>query len=213
MVSTLEDASEDTFISHSWSCPAWMKYLGICYYLNLDLAVEASTLACVLAVSMLLFRSSGSITVVAQEGQFLLMGALILFPVAMFLLIFFFGQFFCQQSFWFDRICVNQAHSAEKAKTLQGIPAFVAHSQQMLVLLDSTYFERSSECRSSVWDSHDILRRLVLSTELPLVKPSCSLLCKFNWAIDTVCVCSHIDSFPRRNLQNAYASLQKKVRS
>ncbi|CAK9106806.1 unnamed protein product [Durusdinium trenchii] len=132
----------DTFISHSWSCPAWMKYLGICYYLNLDLAVEASTLACVLAVSMLLFRSSGSITVVAQEGQFLLMGALILFPVAMFLLIFFFGQFFCQQSFWFDRICVNQAHSAEKAKTLQGIPAFVAHSQQMLVLLDSTYFER-----------------------------------------------------------------------
>mmetsp|Transcript_7176 Transcript_7176/g.16290 ORF Transcript_7176/g.16290 Transcript_7176/m.16290 type:complete len:97 (-) Transcript_7176:3-293(-) len=37
---SLERVSQvDFFISHSWSCPSWMKRLALCHCLNLNLAI------------------------------------------------------------------------------------------------------------------------------------------------------------------------------
>jgi len=47
-----------------------------------------------------------------------------------------------QSSFWFDRLCIPQINLWVRAQTLQHVPVFVAHSSQMLVLWDDTYFER-----------------------------------------------------------------------
>ena len=45
-----------------------------------------------------------------------------------------------QSSFWFDRLCIPQINLWVRAQTLQHVPVFVAHSSQMLVLWDDTYF-------------------------------------------------------------------------
>ena len=50
--------------------------------------------------------------------------------------------FLDQSSFWFDRLCIPQINMWVRAQTLQHVPVFVAHSSQMLVLWDDTYFER-----------------------------------------------------------------------
>ena len=38
------------------------------------------------------------------------------------------------KSFWFDQVCVDQAQKEVKAQILQTIPAFIAKSNEMLVL-------------------------------------------------------------------------------
>ncbi|CAK9100805.1 unnamed protein product [Durusdinium trenchii] len=149
----------DIFISHSWSCPSWMKFLAMCQYLNLDFAIKASGLTCSLAITLLVFRAGG-LSAVSQASQGWLYGSVVCGPIAVFLGTYFLGHTWRHESFWFDRVCVNQAELGEKARTLQGfetavnvvctlwwqmltwIPAFVAHSQHMLVILDSSYFER-----------------------------------------------------------------------
>ena len=132
----------DVFISHNWSCPSALKYLTLCHYLNLDLALISSSATAIVTAFILILRA-GSLTGVAQEGVALLCGALIHGPMFVFLLAYLVGhQVFARQSFWFDRICVDQSDMAVKEQTLQAIPAFVAQSKQMLILWDSTYFER-----------------------------------------------------------------------
>eukprot|EP00434_Breviolum_minutum_P016976 symbB.v1.2.014976.t2/scaffold1107.1/size155946/10 len=134
----------DVFISHNWSCPSALKYLAMCHYLNLDLALISSSATAIVTALILILRA-GSVTGVAQEGVAFLCGALIHWPMSVFLLAYLFGhvgQVFAKQSFWFDRICVDQNDMAVKEQTLQAIPAFVAQSKQMLILWDSTYFQR-----------------------------------------------------------------------
>ena len=43
----------DLCISHSWSCPSWMKLLAMCHFLNLDLAIISSITASTMAVVFL----------------------------------------------------------------------------------------------------------------------------------------------------------------
>lgn len=131
----------DYFISHSWSCPCWMKSLAFCHFLNFDLAIASSCMACLLAV-LILFLHAGSFSGVAMQPQGLLYGCLLCWPVAVFLAVYLFAHIGARTTFWFDRICVNQIDETVKAQTLQAIPAFVAQSTQMLVLWDDTYFER-----------------------------------------------------------------------
>lgn len=134
----------DVFISHNWSCPSALKYLAMCHYLNLDLALISSSATAIVTALILILRA-GSVTGVAQESVAFLCGALIHWPMSVFLLAYLFGhvgQVFAKQSFWFDRICVDQNDMAVKEQTLQAIPAFVAQSKQMLILWDNTYFQR-----------------------------------------------------------------------
>lgn len=132
----------DVFISHSWSCPAWKKILAICHYLNLHLAVLASLIAAALAVTILV-HASGSFSAVAKQSSSLLYGILMCWPMAVFVLTYLFGHLAVDQSsFWFDRLCIPQINLWVRAQTLQHVPVFVAHSSQMLVLWDDTYFER-----------------------------------------------------------------------
>lgn len=133
----------DFFISHSWSCPSWMKTLAFCHFLNLDLAIGSSCFAGLLA-ALLLILKTGSFTGVAQLPQDVLYASLLCWPMAAFLMAYLLGHCCCgwHISFWFDRICVDQVNDSVKAQTLQAIPAFVAQSSQMLVLWDDTYFER-----------------------------------------------------------------------
>ena len=46
----------DLFLSHSWSCPSWMKLLALCHFLNLDLAIISSITASTMAVVFLVPR-------------------------------------------------------------------------------------------------------------------------------------------------------------
>eukprot|EP00435_Cladocopium_sp_Y103_P050110 s1517_g15.t1 len=138
---SLEPVTEvEIFISHSWSCPSWMKALAVCHHLNLDVAIVSACLATLLSVSILVFRA-GSFSGVAQQSQGLLFSCLICWPVVSFLIAYFLGHTaFVRKSFWIDRVCVDQEKKETKAEILDAIPAFVAQSAQMLVLCDSTYF-------------------------------------------------------------------------
>eukprot|EP00913_Durusdinium_trenchii_P012993 g12199.t1 len=85
-----EVSSVDFFVSHSWSCPSWMKVLAICYHLNLDLAIALSSLACFLGLLALRIYA-GSLSRVASVGEGWLYGTLMCSPMAVFLLTFFLG--------------------------------------------------------------------------------------------------------------------------
>ena len=64
---SLERVSEvDFFISHSWSCPSWMKRLALCHCLNLNLAIGSCGIAFLLAIVILVLHA-GSIRAVAQQ--------------------------------------------------------------------------------------------------------------------------------------------------
>ena len=140
---TLEPVSAvDVFVSHSWHCPAWTKALAVCHHLNVDRAIIISSLATISSVLILVLHA-GSFSGVAQHSQGLLFSCLICLPVVSFLIPYFFGHVaIVRKSFWLDRVCVDQEKKDLKAQILQALPAFVAQSTQMLVLWDSTYFER-----------------------------------------------------------------------
>ena len=134
--------------------------LTVCHYLNFDLAIMLCLAACVAAASILLLLA-GSFTGVAREYQGWLAGTLVYFPMAIFALTYFFGHLLSRKSFWFDRICVNQADVFEKAAVLQAIPAFVANSNEMLVLWDDAYFQRLW-CIFDAWP-HDFTSQVEFS--------------------------------------------------
>lgn len=78
----------EVFISHTWGSPRWLKYLGICYFLNMGLAVKAAVAAWLLAVvGLMAFKA----TKMFCGKQYLLL-LLTEFPVLIFFVFFFFGQ-------------------------------------------------------------------------------------------------------------------------
>ena len=126
----------DTFISHSSACSSWKKALAICLHLNLDAAIASSNLACLIA-ALLLRLHAGSFAGIASSCQDWLNSAFMYCPMGLFLVTFFFGHMFSSKTFWFDCACINEANIAERVETIQAIPAFVANSEQMLVLWDT----------------------------------------------------------------------------
>eukprot|EP00438_Fugacium_kawagutii_P008968 Skav214289 [mRNA] locus=scaffold2257:225015:225704:+ [translate_table: standard] len=128
----------DTFISHSWHSPAWLKLLTICDYLNLDFAIISCLCTCFVAGGGLAQRA-GSFIAVAEQPQGLLYACLYLLPMLVFVLAYLGGHLFCKKSFWFDRLCIDQENLLLKSQSLQAMPAFVAHSTRMVVLWDETW--------------------------------------------------------------------------
>eukprot|EP00913_Durusdinium_trenchii_P031205 g29219.t2 len=132
----------DIFICHSWSCPAGMKILVLCHYFNLSLAMVSAIIACLLA-SLGLILQMGSLRDVGRESYAVLWSAFVLWPSAVFLLMYFFGHLFRRSTVWLDRLCVNQANLRLKAQTLQVIPAFVSQASEMLVVWDQTLLQKA----------------------------------------------------------------------
>ena len=113
--------SVDVFISHSWSCPAWMKILAICHHLNFDFAIILSSLAGMMAVLALVLHA-GSLHTVSQMDWNLLSFCLLGCPMVAFLVAYLFGHLCSSQTFWFDRLCVDQGHAMLRAQTLRAVP-------------------------------------------------------------------------------------------
>jgi len=133
--------SVDVFISHSWSCPAWMKILAICHHMNFDFAIILSSLAGMMSVLALVLHA-GSLHTVSQMDWNLLSFCLLGCPMVAFLVAYLFGHLCSSQTFWFDRLCVDQGHAMLRAQTLRAVPAFIAKSRQILILWDGTFFDR-----------------------------------------------------------------------
>ncbi|CAE6926267.1 unnamed protein product [Symbiodinium sp. CCMP2456] len=128
----------DVFISHSWSADRWEKYLAMCYFLNRGLAAKAMTASVVLSEGFVLIFPTLSIHLV-----FLV---LLDFPIAIFFLVFFFGQHLTCGIWgprcWVDRLCVDQTDETTKSEGIAGLPTIVANSCKMLVLWDKSYCKR-----------------------------------------------------------------------
>ena len=138
---SLERVSEvDFFISHSWSCPSWMKRLALCHCLNLNLAIGSGICAFLLAILILVLHA-GSILAVAKQDPALKYLSF-LWPCWVFLGTYLFGHLLYPRRFWIDQVCVHPSDAEVKSKTLQAIPAFIAQSNQMLVIWDETYWQR-----------------------------------------------------------------------
>ena len=131
----------DFFISHSWSCPSWIKFLALCHQLNFDLAIASSLFACLFATAFLV-SWCGSVTGVAQHPR-LLQALVIPWPTAVFFTTYFLGHLLKSgASFWIDQVCIHQRNLLKKTQTLQALPGIVAQSSQMLVVWDEIYFQR-----------------------------------------------------------------------
>ncbi|OLQ13266.1 hypothetical protein AK812_SmicGene2758 [Symbiodinium microadriaticum] len=133
----------DVFISHNWGARRWVKFLAMCFFLNLGMAVKA-TLASALIVAACMLLAAGSVT--GLGGDPLVMPLLGYLPMSIFFLVFFFGQTITgghwSPTLWLDKLCVLQTDECMKAKAISAFPVFLAHSNQMLVLWDDDYFER-----------------------------------------------------------------------
>eukprot|EP00438_Fugacium_kawagutii_P020204 Skav207621 [mRNA] locus=scaffold1878:232672:235876:- [translate_table: standard] len=118
-----------------------MKFLAICHHLNVDLAIVLSVIACLLALALLLLHA-GHLRGVSQFSQNLLYGALVCWPMGVFILTYLFGHVCSKASFWFDSVCIDQSNLFVKTQALRAVPAFIAQSNTMLILWDETVFER-----------------------------------------------------------------------
>ena len=52
------------------------------------------------------------------------------------------GTVFSNRTFWLDRICIDQENLLLKSQALKAVGAFVANADQLVLLLDETYFGR-----------------------------------------------------------------------
>lgn len=65
------------------------------------------------------------------------------------------GTLFSNRTFWLDRICIDQENLLLKSQALKAVPAFVANADQLVLLLDETYFGRLW-CIYETWLSVDV---------------------------------------------------------
>ena len=128
----------DVFVSHSRKASRWHKYLAMCVFLNMEIALKVTAVATALAVlfaSMFPDLSAGMIFVLLMDA-----------PTAVFVIFLMFGQHLTNgrwgPSLWVDKICVSQTDEEAKQRGIAGLPTVVACSSRLLVLWDGTYFER-----------------------------------------------------------------------
>ena len=79
----------DVFVSHRWGSGRWAKYLALCLYSNLTAAVVCSLTTWILATVCMIAYARG---VANLGGNHLLLPILVLFPIGVFLVVFFLGH-------------------------------------------------------------------------------------------------------------------------
>lgn len=90
----------DTFVTHSWASPAWMKLLAICQHQNFDLAIRLSVGTWLLLVLLMLLEAGGFRDLVEEDPVYL-HATTVLPPIAVFLLVYFAGQVLRRKTVWF----------------------------------------------------------------------------------------------------------------
>ncbi|CAE7404134.1 unnamed protein product [Symbiodinium natans] len=133
----------DVFVSHNWGARRWVKFLAVCYFLNLSMAIKC-TLASALFCATCKVLKAGSLA--GLGGDPWIMPFVVYLPMSIFFIMFFFGQTITRgrwsPSLWIDKLCVLQTDESMKAKAVSAFPVFLARSSQMLVLWDDDYFDR-----------------------------------------------------------------------
>jgi len=133
----------DGFVSHVWSAGRVLKYLALCYFLNMTAAVASAFLVS--------FGMLGYLCVTqgpfAYGGQMnFLVLRLVYIPIGVFYLVFFFGHTlpFSRGNllFWVDKLCIHQTRAELKVAGVTALPEFVANSWRMIILWSNTYFDR-----------------------------------------------------------------------
>ncbi|CAE7393667.1 unnamed protein product [Symbiodinium sp. KB8] len=149
--SSVKTVSVDVFISHSWSAGRWEKFLALCLYLNLQMAVACCMMTWISFVVLMISWHGVS----GLGGSHLLLPCFVYLPMTTFFTVFFFGQqllgfkgptrLSCglwSPSVWVDRLCIHQTNLELKAEQIKSVPTFVARASRMLILCDGSYFER-----------------------------------------------------------------------
>ncbi|CAE7638442.1 unnamed protein product [Symbiodinium sp. CCMP2592] len=132
----------DFFISHSWKAERWSKFLALCMFFNLTLAIKCSfAMWCAAAVALI--ASTGWTSL---GGSYFNFPCLVCLPMATFFIMFFWGQQISaglwSPTVWLDRFCIHQTDLERKQQQIVSLPVFVARSSRMLLLWDDTYFDR-----------------------------------------------------------------------
>ena len=139
---SMEAANVDLFVSHAWSAGRWEKFLALCLYLNLQMAVGCCMITWMFFVVLLISLHGAA----GLGGSRLLLPCFVYLPMAMFFVVLFFGQQLsagrCSPSVWIDRLCIHQTDLELKAEQIKSVPTFVVRSSRMLILCDGSYFER-----------------------------------------------------------------------
>lgn len=128
------------FISHVWASARWRKALALCFYLNVNLAVTLATLTWVLVISITICR----LGLFGMGGKTYLIPLFVYIPIAVFFLVFFWGHYLGTpvRSMWLDKMCIHQTRDELKEKGVKALPEIVVQSDRMIILWDTTYFER-----------------------------------------------------------------------
>ena len=133
----------DVLVSHRWGSGRWAKYLALCLYSNLTAAVVCSLTTWILATVCMIAYARG---VANLGGNHLLLPILVLFPIGVFLVVFFLGHHAVHSlrpmSVWMDKACIHQTDHDFKHRQIQALPVFVSRSSSMLVLWDDECFRR-----------------------------------------------------------------------
>ena len=194
-------ARADVFVSHSWADDPWQKHLAMCFFLNYSFALKATAaaLALSLAALFLLLPCDPSL-----NTQFLMVLDV---PMIVFFAAFFAGQHctgWWSPIMWMDRLCIDQTDVDTKMEGISVLPAIVSSSEQMLVLLGETYFDRlwcsfelsifvKLRCLGQLrvvplWLTPWLLTSLLssyITMRLTALRLFSSILCYFDWLLDS----------------------------
>lgn len=184
-----ETSIVDFFISHCWSASWSLKYFALLYHTNVQTALISSLATWVISVALLLYRHDWDIGGLSVDPRETVLLIILVFPVAVFFLVFFFGHVVVRpgQKYWLDKLCIHQRTTELKVAGATAIPEIVANSGQLLILWDDTYFERLWCCTEIAVASatyHDIVIQPLWFTPLMLVAMLLELV--------TGCLCSEI---------------------
>lgn len=132
----------DAFLSHVWDAPRWQKALTLLYAANVRDAVCAAVVAWLAAVvGLVALRDRDLVSLGGVELTLPVVYA----PVAVFLLVLFFGHRRpgrVGRTLWLDKLCIHQTRADLKLAGVASVPDFVRNSRRMTILWNSTYFER-----------------------------------------------------------------------
>lgn len=139
---TLLSTKADAFLSHTWMDSAFLKYLALCYTLNLQHAVIAGWIAWFVIILGLLATHDWDVT--SMGGLSSMKHLFLLGPAGVFFLAFFFAHTIIgnDKQWWLDKMCIHQTRDKWKLAAVHALPDFVATSDNLIMLWSEVYFSR-----------------------------------------------------------------------
>ena len=142
----------DYFVSHAWRSPRVSKWLALLCYFNLNAALVAYLVACLLSFiyATMFFESLDDFFVMPKQPVFLDNVSHVacffaqIFASVAFGLVFFFGHLVFRrgESAFLDICCIDQLDAENKASGINSLGALLDRSRRMVVLLDESNMKR-----------------------------------------------------------------------